>query len=1076
MGIFHSKVITAPSTGDSSLAQGPDWNDPHVDTSVVDVGVTAVGDGVADDQAAIQAAVNSAIATNSALHFPPGTYRVSKFVDFLGARNMRITGSGATIVYPSDDPSVHASGGATSDNQARSAFLMRYCSRARIEGLTFQGGTSPSFDLVNVGVGVYETHCQGTQMIGCTGLDGNALHQQDAQPDTAATGDSISVSSGVVTLTSSAGLFLSAHVGHQVTIASATDRRNNGVFVITAASSTQVRYLNPAAQAETSGLSWSIDDGDRGTLIDGCTSRRCRSTMTVGSHSKIVNSRFEQPLTIDITGIPSKFVAGSPTVMSSVKGAWDAAAVGKYMLVQGSTSAANDGLFLITAATPPARFAPGTLSYTNGGAVTEAASATSTFCIFGGEKTGKGNGATALAVSAGTVTLTSGANAFSVADIGKIVRVARATTAANNGAYVITGSPAANQVTFTNSGGVSETFAGAWSVDGHDAAGPAGAAFGSTHAIYLFAGRHDVEVANCTFVGIRKNCLKGSGTSTPLRNVHIHHCHAFECGAMFTAGADDANEHADFRCDNNVLIDCGTGRPGWGESVGITFLGCKGASASYNQFYYTRPAVSACDGRATVAGLFAIQATRYVVGKTQPLEDVTIRGNKATADRVNTTPGIVTSLMINASYIGIDAFWGGPPATLTFATPLVTLLDSTAAWSQDLVGSPIQIVGATSAGNNGTFTILSVNGTSSLTFSNAAGVAEALPTYGAYRIKRLTGRRGGICRITDNECDGAAQTVVSTTSCVGPDLTGGIANNCNLVEDIGSVSPLIAHLRLAASTGVSTAHVKISSTTTWPTIHDNTITAHALGGGALGLPELPAVARGDVGIGVDSFSPVDYPLRGKLGRVTQNGGRTENVIGFGSLLVEGEAFLLNGSTWTYTANPAPGAGKFNTFADDTGTNVSLKTRATGSGFTAEDYGARFSTPVVTGHLAIRTTASTNSVDLGSVFSINVLNPTALVVLRNRSGGGESGQYSQGEAVAGAAVHVPIWSQLADFGGVVLTADKSPTGTADTGAAWLAGGYYVDPPTGGAINNLGCCNVARTVNTPTGNEELRWFLP
>lgn len=62
--------------------------------SVKDFG--AVGDGVADDTAAIQAAVSS-LASGSTLLFPPGSYKVTAPITFSGKSNVTINGYGSTV-------------------------------------------------------------------------------------------------------------------------------------------------------------------------------------------------------------------------------------------------------------------------------------------------------------------------------------------------------------------------------------------------------------------------------------------------------------------------------------------------------------------------------------------------------------------------------------------------------------------------------------------------------------------------------------------------------------------------------------------------------------------------------------------------------------------------------------------------------------------------------------------------------------------------------------------------------------------------------------------------------------------
>jgi hypothetical protein len=73
-----------------------------------------------------------------------------------------------------------------------------------------------------------------------------------------------------VTWTDAHGLFNPGHVDHKVTLAGCTNITNNGVFVITSViSTTQVTYTNPAGVNETSSFTWSIDDGDKDTRIEG---------------------------------------------------------------------------------------------------------------------------------------------------------------------------------------------------------------------------------------------------------------------------------------------------------------------------------------------------------------------------------------------------------------------------------------------------------------------------------------------------------------------------------------------------------------------------------------------------------------------------------------------------------------------------------------------------------------------------------------------------------------------------------------------------------------------------------------
>jgi hypothetical protein len=776
--------------------------------SVADFGAKGdynpVTDAGTDDRTAINAAVNAAISSGRGLHFPAGSYLVSKYIDIAGARGLKIWGeTGAVIRYRSDNAAAVADGIALSNGQARSAFLLRGCQNVAIEGLLFQGNTSPLVDTGNIGSAIYQSRCMGTVIRNCAGYDGAGFHQQDAGANSIGTGDSLAFVGTTVTLTDAGGLFLPGHLGLSITLSGCTNPNNNGVFTITSyLSATQVTFTNPSPVAETSSFAWTIDDGDRGTVIESCRIERARAVTTVPSHSKILRCTFRHPMTADQGGIVSSFTNSAGIVtLSATNGTWDASVVGRYVKIAGSTSPGNDstaatnGAFLITAATKRGRYTPATLTYANASGVTEAGSSIGTYWIPGGERVGVGAG---ISHSAGITTLTAAAGSFNPGDVNKVIRVSGATTAANNGSFIILTAPTTSTVTYANAaaGAITEAYTKLWSIDGWDTAGPAGAVVGSAPFIYIFAGqdtnhgRENIEIAGNTFIGCRTYAVKVSGSASPIRNLHVHHNTAIECGGFFVGGADDAQEHAEFTVENNALVDVATGRPGWNQAVAIQLLGSRGVRVDNNTLLYTRPAISSLDGRNTQGGNLGISAAQYIAGRSQPLEDFSASGNKLLIDYQSNRPGITLSAGIQVTGAGLVARYrtGG---TLTINATTMTLTDSLALFSQDLVGAAIQLVNAPNAANNVTATVLSVPSATTLTFTNAAGVGGGVAA-GTYRIQPPATKRGSMCALRNNECDGAASIAVNTITCVAPEITGTIWNNSFGVIDSGSVTPRIA--------------------------------------------------------------------------------------------------------------------------------------------------------------------------------------------------------------------------------------------------------------------------------------------
>ena len=259
------------------------------------------------------------------------------------------------------------------------------------------------------------------------------------------------------------------------------------------------------------------------------------------------------------------------------------------------------------------------------------------------------------------------------------------------------------------------------------------------------------------------------------------------------------------------------------------------------------------------------------------MEDATISRNTFSTDGTKCRGDRVASAAIHGERVGQRAKYrtGG---TLTSRGTTMTLNDGSAAFSQDDVGSSIQLCFAPDAGNNITAVVISVESSSLLTFTNPAGVGGGVAA-GTYRIKpsALRGPRGGSLLISENQISAYGATGIETTSCVAPHCIGNTFDAIGRFADVGSVSPLYSGNR-ELTAGNNSAQIRITTGTSWPIIYDNFITNGALSGGNLLADGTPASAKTDMGIGVGSGESVDYPLCGKRGRVRPSDAKPENVL------------------------------------------------------------------------------------------------------------------------------------------------------------------------------------------------------
>jgi hypothetical protein len=1002
---------------------------------VTDSPYNAVGDGTTDDRAAVQAAADAAKAAGKNLLFPDGTFFLDGYIDFNGHIGTRIYGlPGAVVKFSSDDTGITSDAIATSNWKARSAFFLRYCSNVRFENLRFRGGDSQDFGTVNIGFAVFAEHTVGTRITRCEINGGYSLFGQEVYAATTSEGDSLAVTAGVVTLTDAAALFSPGHVGRVLTIVDATDQRNNGAFIVTEYVSTSaVKFLNAGGVAETSSFRWSIDDNDRDAVISECRIENVRGSLWPTNDTKILACAFEKPSTLlDTCGIGDSFAFAGVTVTLTDRSARFLPSMdGRIVVIDGATSPANEGTFKLT------YISSTQISWTNASGVAE--DFEGTWWVANGEKVGFGAGATAIAMSGSTATLTSAENSFAASDVGKVVRIAYSASG-NEGAFVIDSYVSPTQITYTDASGVNENFAGIWAIDSWLRANLLS---GSTHAIYSFAGRNNVLVDGCSFRGIRATCVKASGSSAPIRGIVVSNCTAVDCGDFFVGGADDAQEHTNFIIDNNTLVDVATGSSGNGNYVAIQILGSKSVAVTNNKFHYTRNTIGAVDGLG-IAGNFGIQVSFGA----QPIEDALIEGNTFTIDPSNCTHQKVLQTAIDCNRVGIMSKYNTASGTLTKVGSVMTLTDANNKFTYHDVGKDVRFVNSTSAGNNGFFVVTAVPSSTSFEFVNAGGVAEAI--VGTYGLYGSWGDGGGL-RIAGNRILSAAQTCISTDTCVAPEIVGNIIANGAIWSEGDALPRIIDNREVASNT--QSPRIHLFNGTSWPIVHGN-IGANSLFGEAM-APEL--------GIGTGGSNHVDYPLLGSRGRALPSDGQPEVVVAYGTEHVDGDRFIIGASTFTYKAT-APGAGQFNSYA-------SLETliNAIGGGtYVCADLGAasvyNLADPI--DHFRIRLAVASTSVDLFNV-QVDTLNPTALVVLRNNAAKDRCNSRGE-ESGAGTSDKTIVWSPCCSrVGAVLLQADNTAART-----LLQAGGYYTPKGT-----NDGGCNdvVSHSDSIPAGGQQFRWSL-
>ncbi len=1025
-----------------------------ISTTVVSVKQSpynAIGDGVADDTAAIQAAITAALAAGLPVWFPRGTYLTSGYLLIDGASGFRVLGeAGARIRYQSDNTGIVANAITLLDNHARSALFLRHCTNVAIDGLTFEGGTDPRITSYNTGGAIGARNCTGLVVTRCTAVHGYSLFQQDQVGNTTSTGDSVSDAdpSGIVTLTDASALFSPGDVGHRVTIAGATNNRNNGSFLITHYTSpTVIKFANSDGLGESSAFVWEIDNADGGTRIVDCRAESCRGPMYTGNNAVISNCEINRPMLVDACGIGDSFaLSGSIVTLTDQAARFLPSHHNKVIKIAGATTGGNNGLFRVT------YLSSTQVSYTNASGATE--NFVGTWWIANGDKAGLGGGTGAIAISGNITTLTVDTASFTASDVHKCIRIAIVGDNLNHGVFPIQSYISPTQVTYYNPG-ANEDFAGVWTIDGFDRATDplTNETIGSAHGIYVFAGRSNILIDGCTFRGLRTTCVKASGSALPVRDIRVTNCASYECAEFFDGGADDNQEHTNLVVDNNMIVDCATGSHGRtaGDAIGI--LGASGVRVTNNHFHYTRNNIGTVDGSG-IAGSYAINASGSIQGGSQALEDLAIESNRFTFDAANADDDHLVTYTVGLANVGVRGKWGtdgvnGHVATLTKSGSTMTLTDSGAQFTLQDVNKPITIVNATNGGNNGNFVVASVPTPTSLTFVNAGGTGGGVSA-GTWRLRMgyngdFSQSYSGNCRIARNSF-AISQIAVFSTGCVGLEISDNTFVNAGIYLTGDCAPRIVGNRQLAAAT--QSAQIRINPGTSWPIIYDNFITNTNIGS-TYGFDFSVGDATGDV---------QDWPLLGKRGRAVPTQAKQEIVIAYGYNHVDGDSISVGGTTFTYKAT-SPSASQFNSFTD-----LVSKIDAI-AGVTCADYGAPFDGGIVTQHLKIAAESAGAVDDVISV-AADSLFPTALVLLRN-GGSGHSFCHGRGAGSAGpTADKTVIWSPLCTYsGGGQIWANNANAMTLLQAGGWRTVKNYLD---------AGCNEIVQH-GTSAGTEEFRWVL-
>lgn len=371
-----------------------------------------------------------------------------------------------------------------------------------------------------------------------------------------------------------------------------------------------------------------------------------------------------------------------------------------------------------------------------------------------GTRSGTGD---SFAVAGTVVTLTDAAGLFTTDLVDKLIIISGATTAANDGTFRITAVPSATTLTYINAGGAVEAFPGTW----------------------VIPNLNVEEVVLCT--GIAGNVL----TVSALVNDHKGPQTTPIVAGVQSQSPDDTilfvDDIADFPADGLLRVQEAGGTTE--EDVRYNDVDVTGEFFELNSIlgntYTTDASVTLLrDGALVQIAQVQVPSVGWEIFETEPnklriylppeVDENRLLDATFLHDSVSNPPGISSTVATgaeigdtvlelasgsgfpSAGVIVIDA--GGTPEYISyyrrdqltavlytgkgiggtgdsfaFAAGVVTLTDAAGLFTAGMVGMSIVIEGATTAGNNGTFTIASFIGATQITYNNTNGATEAFP-------------------------------------------------------------------------------------------------------------------------------------------------------------------------------------------------------------------------------------------------------------------------------------------------------------------------------------------------------------